>query len=383
MIIMRNNPWIDISLDNLLHNLGEIRRVVPARAGIMAVVKDSAYGCGALPVARILEDNGVGHFAVAQTSEACALRDTGITSPILVLGEASAEDLHWAADKAVSYSLNDMHSIDLWESCGIPVSFHCNVDTGMGRLGLANNEIQEAARRICSNTYLRCEGIYTHLACADAPGTQTVNLQLERFLIARTIFNSAGIHPRHVHYANTAGFTRFPPTDATLVRPGIALYGCNPDPAQDFGLSLKSVAMLKGPVVKCKKVASGTPLSYGHRYITSGDTTIATVHVGYAHGVPRALTGKGRVLLRGESYPIAGTITMDYLMVDIGCNSSVIVGDEAVVLGEQGQQCISADEIAKLSGTIGYEVLCGLSARVDRFYHYGGSIVAQSKGITY
>jgi alanine racemase len=176
---------------------------------------------------------------------------------------------------------------------------------------------------------------------------------------------------------------RFPLSGCTLARPGIALYGCKPDPAQDFAIDLKPVASLISHVVKMKKLPGGTPVSYGGNYVTPADTWIATIPLGYAHGLPRYLNGKGSVLIGGSRYRIAGNVTMDYIMVDAGSNPSISVGDEVVAIGSQGSETITPDDVALIGNTIGYEVLCNLGTTIDRFYTRGGEIIYHESGAVY
>jgi alanine racemase len=374
-------PHVAVSLDNLIHNLREIRRFVPSGKGIIAVVKDCAYGCGSVMVAKTLEQNGVSHLAVATTDEARTLRDAGVTLPILVFGVPSGSDLEWGSSKNIIFSLNDIADIALWKASGKPVRFHCAVDSGMGRLGILPQEAGKVIETLKSAPSLACDGIYTHCASADSPGTETVGLQLQRFRDVVKLFRKNGFPPQHIHYANSAALMRFPlDPDCTLVRPGITLYGCRPDPAQDFGISLKPVASLKSHVVKVKRVPAGTPISYGGRYVTKSDTHIATVSLGYGQGLPRTLGNKGSLLIRGNRYAIAGTVTMDYIMVDAGSVTDIAVGDEAAAIGCQGSDCITADEVGLLAGTIGYEILCGLGPRLDRYYYLGGRVVHHLPG---
>jgi alanine racemase len=374
-------PHIAIDLDNVIHNLREIRRFAPPPKGIMAVVKDCAYGCGSVMIAKTFEQNGVSHLAVATIDEARALREAGVTLPILVFGTSTAGDLDWVFSNNIICSLNDLSDIACWKASGKALRFHCALDTGMGRLGILPHEAGQVIEALKNAPALTCDGIYTHCAQADEPGTARVSQQLKRFRDVFNLFIQNGIRPRHIHYANSAALLRFPLEPVcTLVRPGIALYGCRPDPAQDFGISLKPVASLKSHVVKIKRVPGGTPVSYGGRYVTQNDTQIATIPVGYGQGLPRVLGNKGSVLIRGRRYAIAGTVTMDYIMVDTGSVTDVTVGDEVVAVGCQGSDCITADDVGLLTGTIGYEILCGLGPRLDRYYYLDGKVVHHLPG---
>ena len=227
---------------------------------------------------------------------------------------------------------------------------------------------------------LHLQGVFTHLACADEPLTNTVDEQLVHFRQSVALLRSQGLSFTHVHFGNSATLMRFQLNDCTLVRPGIALYGCRPDPSQSFPLHLRPVATLKGTVVKLKRVPAGTPVSYGAHYITSEETCIATIAAGYAHGVPRFLSNRGEVLIGQKRYKIAGNVTMDYIMVDASPNPQIKIGDEAVVIGYQGDECISPDEIALQGKTIGYEILCNLGTSIERFYLLHNSIVLNSDG---
>jgi alanine racemase len=378
------HPSISVSLDNLLYNLAQIQQHAPPDAGIIAVVKDNAYGCGSVMIARTLEQNGVSHLAVAAPAEARALRDNGVSLPILVFGQCAGNDLAWGFSNNILFSLNDITDLDMWIESACKVRFHVAVDTGMGRLGILPGQAGLVSEKVKNAPLLACEGIYTHFAKADEPGTTSVAEQLKLFKNVIRQFAQNGIMPRHVHYANSAALLRFPLDPAcTLVRPGITLYGCRPDPSRDFGISLKPVVSLKSYVVKTKRVPAKTPLSYGGTYVTPGDTTIATISLGYGIGLPRRLGNTGSVLIRGKRYTIAGRVTMDYIMADVGPDTDILPGDEAVAIGCQGSECITADDIAASAGTIGYEILCGLSSRLDRYYYLGGKVIHHLPGYIY
>jgi len=379
---MKNIPSIEISLDNLLHNLAEVRSRLPKETAVLAVVKDNAYGCGSRVIAQTLErKGGIDFFAVSSPAEAFYLRKNGLKSPVLVLGPASKAEVINGSGNGVVFTLNDIADIDLWKSAGVPVRFHCNIDTRMHRMGILPAEVPALASAVAGEDNLLLEGAFTHLANADEPGTATAGEQISRFNAALSLLKERGLTPRHVHYANSAWVMRSPNlAGATLARPGIALYGCRPDPKQAFPLDLRPVLSLKSRVVKMKKVPANIPVSYGGHYVTSAETVIATIALGYGHGLPRSLGNRGDVLIRGRRWRIAGTVTMDYLMVDAGPSPSLHVGDEAVAIGVQENERISPDDVALLDNTIGYEVMCRLSASIDRIYISGGKIAAREKG---
>jgi alanine racemase len=378
---MENIPFIEISLDNLLHNLAAIRSRLSKGVNVLAVVKDNAYGCGSRVIAETLEKKGnVGFFAVCSALEAFFLRKKGCRSPILVLGPTTSGERKKGYDKGIVFTLNDIEDVVKWKSAGGPVHFHCNIDTRMHRMGILPSEVPLLADAIENSDSLFMEGAFTHLANADEQGTRTVHEQVCLFNDALLFLKQHGITPHHIHYANSASAMRFDLPGCTLIRPGIALYGCKPDPKQDFPLDLLPVSSLKSRIVKMKKVPAHTPISYGGRYVTAVDTAIATIALGYGHGLPRSLGNRGEVLICGKRYTIAGTVTMDYIMIDAGPHPSVDIGDEVVAIGRQGNECISPDDVAILDDTIGYEILCGLSTSIDRKYIFNGKVVARENG---
>ncbi len=377
-------PYIEVSLDNLLFNLDQLRLASPYVKDVIAVVKDCAYGCGAIAVSKALEAHGVHFFAVANCKEARSLRNNGITSPILVFGECGKDELRWGSSHNIHFSLNDCADIAAWKTADFAVRFHCEIDTGMGRLGLNPTEIGNVIHAVTNSDQIVFEGLFTHFANADEPATKTVEAQLNIFKMAIANFKAGGLIPKYIHYANSAATIRFPfKGECTHIRPGISLYGCKPDPKQIFPIPLKSVVRLKSKIIKIKNVPANTPISYGGTYTTKSETKIATIPLGYGIGFPRQLSNKGSVLIGGKRYGIAGRVTMDYVMVDIGFNSNIQVDDEVVVFGDQGDECITVDEVALLADTIGYEILCGLSPCLDRIYAQDGKIVSQTPGYSF
>lgn len=371
-------PYMEVLIDNVLHNYRRVKGIA-GDAGIMAIVKDQAYGCGALPIAQALQREGVPFFAVARTSEAKALRKGRVHRPILVLGEASAEEIEWGAGNEITFALNRIESLGFWKKVGVTVKYHVNIDSGMTRMGVSPEAGAALIEKIKNEPQLRCEGVFTHFACADVPGTETVQKQYDRFSTFLTQLEHAGVCPTFVHVSNTAAAVRFGHMNHHLIRPGIGMYGCRPDPAQLFDIDLRTIVNLKAPVVRIEKVRAETAVSYGGTYTTPTETNIATLAIGYAHGVPRLLSNNGEVLLGGQRHPIVGNVTMDYIMVDLGPVSSVQVGDTAVVIGYQGGECITVDEVALRAQTIGYEILCGISTVIDRYIIEGGKTVHHYK----
>lgn len=374
-------PYIEIYLDNLAHNLNQVREKISPSNSIIAVVKHNAYGCGAPAIVKALEEEGVTVFAVARMDEARELRKKNINSIILVLGECSRDDIIWASSNGVHITLNDITAFNLLEEVNCKIKLHINVDTGMGRLGLHKTEINDALKILSKRDTIELEGIFTHFACADMPDTEKISLQYEQFTDVLNIVKENGFSPKYIHCSNSAAIIRFPPSDNFYVRPGILLYGSKPNPKQDFDIDLLPIASLKASVIKIKKVPAGTPISYGGTYITKEETLIATVPIGYAHGLPCALSNKGEVLIRGRRFPIAGRVTMDHIMIDIGPSTDITVGDEVVAMGKQGNETISPDDIALLSDTISYEVLTWLCNRIDRFYYKGNRIIYHEHNI--
>jgi alanine racemase len=371
-------PRIDFHLDAVAHNLASVLSHYPHGMGVMAVVKDDAYGCGAEVIAPFLEQHGVTFFAVATAAQAYELRRSGCNAPLLVLGECALEEIEWAATNNVRISVNDLHTLDKLKGLKTPLQVHCNIDTGMGRLGLLPEEIDPAIETLTEMPHIHCEGIYTHFPCADMPDSDGMDLQRQLFYSLLKRFHEAGFSPDWIHTSNSAAIMRSPEqTTENMVRPGIALYGCRPDPAVDFGYELHTVLTMHAPVVKVKTLPPDSAISYGSTYRTSQQTDIATIPIGYAHGLPRCLGNTGSVLIRGRRYTIAGRVTMDYIMVDCGPQTDIRPGDQTVVIGSQGEAHIGVDDIARQAGTIGYEILCGLGKEVTRSYYLRDECIYQ------
>ncbi|CAB4865645.1 unannotated protein [freshwater metagenome] len=372
----------EIDLDALAHNVGLIGDLV-APAAVWAVVKADGYGHGAVPVARAALAAGAQGLCVALVEEGVELRAAGIVAPVLVLSEQPPEQL----DAVVAHSLTPtVYSTTAVEALAAAVRrasqtrypVHLKIDTGMHRVGVQPDAAVAVAVAVASHASLRLEGVFTHLAMADDPAAVANEVQLRCFDDVLAALRAGGHHPPMVHAANSAGALSLPAARHDLVRVGIAMYGVEPGPGVSHLCGgLRPVLSLRARVSHVKRVAAGQGISYGLRHTFAGDTSVATVPLGYADGVPRRLFGHGgEVLIGGVRRPIVGVVTMDQLMVDCG-DDAVAVGDEVVLIGRQGAMSnagdhrvdeIRAEEWADRLGTIGYEILCGISKRIGRLY---------------
>ena len=364
--------WADVSLDAVAANV-EALRAICAPAEVCAVVKADGYGHGAVPVARVAVDAGAAWLAVAQVAEATALREAGVAAPILLLSEPRPRELGeaLAAGVAVTAYTPDLIRRIADAARGEPVPVHLKVDTGMRRVGAAPADVVALAGLISEAPALDLAAVWTHCAVADDLHDPFTAEQLARFDAAIAAVEAAGIEVPMRHAANSAAAIAHPASRYDLVRCGIAVYGIPPSPTLADLVTLEPAVRLATEVSFVKPVAAGEGVSYGLRHHAAQDTVVATLPIGYADGVFRALGTAGQeVLIGGRRHPMVGTVTMDQLMVDVGASSDVRAGDEAVLLGAQGAERISPDEWAARLGTISYEVVCALGARVER--RYGG-----------
>jgi alanine racemase len=368
--------WADIDLDAVAANLVVLReRVAPA--SVWAVVKAGGYGHGAVAVARAALAAGAEGLCVALVQEGAELRRAGVSAPILVLSEQPPEQVADLVALGLTPTVCSVSGAILvaeavqaaWLP---PCPVHVKVDTGMHRVGARPEDAAELARLVAETPQLVLEGCFTHLAVADEPGDPYTAWQLERFDAVLAELAADGIRPRLVHAANSAGGLAHRAARRSLVRAGIGVYGISPGPGvADLAAPLRPVLSLRARVAQVKRLAAGCRISYGLRYRFEHDATVATVPIGYADGVPRRLSSTGgEVLVGGHRRRIAGVVTMDQLMVDCG-DDDVAVGDEVVLLGRQGEEEIRAEEWAERLGTIAYEIVCGIGARVPRRYHGG------------
>ena len=368
--------WAEVDLEAVRHNVVALVAAA-APAELCAVVKADAYGHGAMPVARAALDAGARWLAVALVEEAVALRESGIKAPILLLSEPPPEAFDVIAALDITATLYTLRGVEAAARAahiranGRPLDVHLKVDTGMRRVGVFGSELMMVAAAVGRSPQLKLDGLCTHLACADEPSSDYTEIQLHRFEKARSVLAGAGVRPRLVHAANSAGLMAHPAARYNFVRCGIAMYGYPPSPALAERLPLRPALTLHSRVSFVKTVEPGDGISYGQRYRRDERRIIATVPIGYADGVPRGLGAAGAaVLIGGRRRDIAGTVTMDQITIDCGppTPDTVRVGDEVALIGSQGKATVTAQEWADRTGTISYEVLCGISSRVPRQY---------------
>ncbi len=377
--------WAEIDLKAIAHNISELRRITQPDARLMAVVKANGYGHGAIEVSRCALENGASSLGVARIEEGIQIRKAGIDAPILVFGYTRPEQaknlIRFDLTQSVYTTASARKLSRATVSLADTLKIHLKVDTGMGRLGLLPQDLQsDNPKKISTDTLaetlaiasldgLELEGIFTHFAAADSNDKTYAEYQLDLFLKYLKHLQKAGLNPQVTHAANSGALIEMPRSHLDLVRPGIAIYGLYPsDDVDKQRVSLKPAMALKTQIIQLKKVPAGFNVSYGMTHTTQQPTTIATVPVGYADGLNRRLSSRGQMLVGGQRVPIIGRVCMDLTMLDVGGIPNVHVGDEVVVLGQQGSETLSVDEMAAMLDTINYEIVTGVAARVPRVY---------------
>jgi alanine racemase len=374
----------EIDLSAIDHNIQEIRRMVGPEVGIMAAVKANAYGHGALRVSRQVLDSGVNMLGVARVNEGVDLRNGGIAAPILILGNTPPEFAHELMAYDLTAAVSSRETAEAYAAAARlqkgKIRVHLKIDTGMGRNGFLADGFRTFDKGdsagilaeievVCRLTGLQVEGIFSHFAIADAADKTSANRQFAVFNGLLGQIEKAGIDIPIRHIANSAATIDMPGTHLDMVRPGIAVYGLAPSSAVRLDrIDLKPAMAIKATIAHLKNVGAGFNVSYGSTHTTPSPTRMAVVPVGYADGYNRRLSSRGRMLVHGVSAPILGRICMDLTIIDVGHIPDVKLGDEVVVLGCQGTERLSADEIAAELETINYEVVSGIAARVPRVY---------------
>lgn len=378
--MLPSRVYAEINLDAMCSNVSQaLERMKPAK--LMAIIKTDAYGHGAVRSAKALDEIGVYAFGVATPGEALELRRAEIKNPILILGYVFEEYFDRMIENDIDLALFDLNTAKLLnshaEKLGKKARVHIKADTGMGRIGFQPcDESAEIIKEIAALNNIEIDGMFTHFACADSKDKASVNRQIERFTNFVAKVKSEGVSLPIVHCYNSASIVDFDKPLFDMVRCGIITYGLEPsDEVSKTNIKLQKVMSIKSHVAYVKKVGAGFTVSYGSTYVTDKETEIATIPVGYGDGYPRTLSNKGTVLIGGHFAKIIGRVCMDQFMVDV-TGLGVSRGDEVILMGSDGENSITAEEIGALSGRFNYELVCDINKRVPRVYIKNGEIIA-------
>jgi alanine racemase len=364
---------LTIELAALAHNLNQVKAIVGTNTRVMGVVKADAYGHGLVAVAKTLEKNRVHCLGVAHFREAMELRNRGVSLPIVILcGIRTREEVEAVVHLGLIPTLFDLAVVEvLAAECARKKTLaraYIKVDTGMGRLGLRSSELALFLNQVTRFKEIRIEGLTSHLSSADDAEPEVTESQIYSFRKAIEAGRAVGLDLPLNNLANSAGLMKFKEAHFDMVRPGIMLYGGLPSPDFDPPVPLKPVMRFSGEIIQVKDLPDHTPVSYGRTYYTQGPRRIAVLSAGYGEGLPRNLSNRGKVLIRGKKVPITGRVCMDMTMVDVTGLGDVRAGDEAVFLGTQEGERITADDLASWTGTISYEILCSAGQRNPKEY---------------
>lgn len=369
------SSWVEIDLAALRHNFQQARDRLGADTCVVGVVKSDAYGHGMIPVARELVACGASFLAVSKYWEARDLHEAGLRAPVLVLLGVEPADMEEAvAHEARPVVFRPDHARLLSaaaQKVGRPVRIHLKVDTGMGRLGVPWRHVAAFLDETLSLPGIELEGVLSHFAVADEADKAYCDCQVDRFADVLKMIAERGCTVTYAHIANSAGLLDLQHAHFHMVRPGIMLYGAQPSGELLRPAPLKPVMRFKSKILQLKEVPADHPVGYGRTYVTTKPSRIATIPVGYDDGYSRLLSNKGQVLVRGQRAPLVGRVSMNMVTVDVTHIPSAVEDDEVVLMGDQGSERISADEIAQWCGTISYEVLCNIGRNHDRIFLNG------------
>ncbi|MBZ2176021.1 alanine racemase [Schnuerera sp. xch1] len=372
--------WAEINLDNLAHNIKEVRKNTREGTLVTAVVKANAYGHGSIKAAETFLQNGGDRLAVATLSEGIEIRNANIDVPILILGYTPQSQFSLAIKYDITQAIYNYESAKSFSEAAINLGktgiIHLKIDSGMGRIGfLPTDESMEQIIKISKLPNIKIEGAFTHFATADEADKTYTRLQYKRFSTFIERIEKRGISIPIKHISNSAAIIDFPEYNLDMVRAGIILYGFYPsDEVNKNKVKLKPAMNLKAKISNIKTVTEGTGISYGQIFVTKRKSKIATIPIGYADGFTRLLTSKGEVYIKGKRAPIVGKICMDQCMIDVTDIEDVAIGDEVILFGyEEGYPHVN--ELAETLGTINYEIVCMVGRRVPRVYFQNGEII--------
>lgn len=369
--------WVEIDLDAMKWNIDRIRSLITPACRILLVVKADAYGHGAVRVSRFAEECGVHMLGVATLDEGKELREAGITLPILILSPVLEEELDDVLDNDLAVAVSTCEFAEAASLAagrkGIPCPVHIEIDTGMGRAGLPQEDAARRIAKIAAFGGLRLDGLFTHFPASDIDFDFTRD-QIAGFTDIVESLGRSGITFEYIHCANSAAVLNFPSSHFNMIRPGLLVYGHASSISLSGKLDVVPVMSFKTKLILVRDMPAGASISYGRTYIAEKPFTMGIIPVGYGHGLSHRLSNTGTVLFRGARVPITGRVTMDMTMIDLSGFPDARVGEEVVLFGRQGDTEISADEIAQWDGTLNYEVFCRISKRVVRMYLLSGKV---------
>lgn len=372
------STWVEVDLDRFADNLRAIRGEVGERCELLLVAKADAYGHGAREMAAAAEAEGVSQLGVATLHEGLQLRLAGCTLPIVCLSPLLTAEIEDAVAHGIDPTVADDEFARELSAAALrarrPVRFHVEIDTGMGRIGVREDQAEDFVARVAALPGLRLASVYTHFPDADAEDLAFARGQVQRFGAIVGRLGARGLRPPRVHASNSAATMNLPEARLDLVRVGLVAYGVHP-PRDLAKLALRPVMSLRSRLVQVRDLPAGVPISYGRSFVTPRPSRIGVVPVGYGHGYSWLLSNRGRMLVRGRRAPIVGRVTMDLTMIDLTDVPGVEPGDEVVLFGEQDGAALPVEEIAAWSETLAYEIMCTIGKRVARLYRRGGRVV--------
>ncbi len=360
-----------VDLGCISHNLGVVKQKAPGKK-IIAMVKANAYGHGIVRVSEHLISQGADYLGVAFVEEGVLLRNAGITAPILVTGAFLKPQIKEYLQHDIDLTVSSVTGLEEVEetarALGKRARIHLQIDTGMMRVGVRDTSAPKFLEAASRSKYCDVAGVFSHFATADDENLDFAHLQLDRFLEAIRFYERHDIEPPMFHIANSAGILRLPESHLDAVRPGIMLYGYHPSEYTEREAKLLPALSLRAKITYFKVVLGGTSVGYGRTWVSEEDTRAVTLLIGYGDGYLRGFSNKSEVLIHGRRYPVVGNISMDHTVVSLGRDGEGYRGDEAVLIGTQGGETITATELAEKLGTINYEILTGIGSRVPRVY---------------